>query len=158
MKYCTLLGWKVFSITEIIWKGKIVLGFTLLKIFVFLLLFLSFLFSLFCFVLFNNSAEWQMWGKEKENQENITVTTGILNLFPVDFTSGPTVLFVNILLATSMSRMSLLLLLTFSYLDKRIWSKTVVMNWVIFALHSQSWHLFTSVFKRSPYLVSSGYL
>ena len=43
----------------------------------------------------------------------ITVTTGSLDLFPVDFTSGPTVLFVDILLATDMSRMSLLLLLTF---------------------------------------------
>lgn len=43
----------------------------------------------------------------------ITVTTGFLDLFPVDFTSGPTVLFVDILLATDMSRMSLSLLLTF---------------------------------------------
>jgi len=49
-----------------------------------------------------------------------TVTTGFLDLFPVDFTSGPTVLFVDILLATDMSRMSLLLLLTFSYLYKKI--------------------------------------
>lgn len=53
----------------------------------------------------------------------ITVTTGSLDLFPVDFTSGPTVLFVDILLATDMSRMSLSLLLTFSYLNKRIWRK-----------------------------------
>ena len=52
--------------------------------------------------------------KKKENYENmITVSTGSLDLFPVDFTSGPTVLFVDILLATDMSRMSLLLLLTF---------------------------------------------
>lgn len=61
-----------------------------------------------------------MCEKEKEKQENTTVTTGFIDLFPVDFTSGPTVLFVNILLAADMSRMSLLLLLTFLYLDKRI--------------------------------------
>lgn len=51
----------------------------------------------------------------------ITVTTGFLDLFPVDFTSGPTALFADILLATNTSSMCLLLLLTFSYLDKRIW-------------------------------------
>lgn len=62
-----------------------------------------------------------MCEKKKENQENMTtVTTGFLDLFPVDFTSGLTVLFVDILLATDMSRMSLLLLLTFSYLYKKI--------------------------------------
>lgn len=58
----------------------------------------------------------------------VTVTTGFLDLFPVDFTSGPTVLFVDILLAIDMSRMFLSLLLTFSYLDKRIWWKVVAMN------------------------------
>lgn len=58
----------------------------------------------------------------------VTVTTGFLDLFPVDFTSGPTVLFVDILLAIDMSRMFLSLLLTFSYLDKRIWWKVAAMN------------------------------
>ena len=55
---------KVFSIIEIIWKGKNCTGFYPIKICVFLLFF-SFC---CCFILFNNSAEWQMCGGKKERE------------------------------------------------------------------------------------------
>lgn len=53
---------KCFSITEIIWKDKNDTGF-----YCKFLSFSYFLLLLFCFIVFNNSTEWQMCEKEKEN-------------------------------------------------------------------------------------------